>query len=124
MSIVETFTRFFGRSPSVACSWDAWREENSILEPEPVGPPSPDFEKLQEQLDLAMRADGGHWTPDGKVVFRLEMDASLVADMDRLVALHGLESRARVLQRGVELLKLLSSKSTYDTRTPRKIREI
>lgn len=98
----------------VDLAWEAWRADGRA--PGPV-----DFDQLQEQLADEL-ASHGTYTEDGGLVLHLELDADLVADIDKLRARFNFDNRNQVLQRGVELLKLLSTRSTYNAQTPAKIR--
>lgn len=94
-------------------SWDLWHAEREM----PPAPSPMDLDKLQEELDRS----GEQWTPDGRLVVTLELEPDLVEALDKLVALHGLADRYQALQKGVELLKFLSTASTYNRTGGRKV---
>lgn len=101
---------------AIARAWDDFDAAGAPTLPT-VEPPKPayDFDVLQAAMERA----GDEWAPDGSLVLHIEMDAGMVAVIDRLAALHNMD-RLEVLQKGVELFKLMSTRQTYnEILTPR-----
>lgn len=105
-----------GRQSAVSRAWNDFDAAGAPLLPA-VEPPKPgyDFDVLQAAMERAE----DEWTADGSLVLHLELDAGMVATIDRLAGLHDLD-RLEVIQKAVELFKLLSIRQTYnEILTPR-----
>lgn len=81
----------------------------------PYSPPE-DQPRYLAELEAALTDPDlrGRLEADGSLVMRIRIEPEMVGAIDRAQERFGLASRAQVLQKGLELIKLLSTRRTYN----------
>lgn len=114
---------WLARPSLVEDAWARFHEERDALPPLPGQQPEPplDFDELQRQLEAA-----GNPTMEispGWVRLQLDIHPDVAADLDLIQRRLNL-SRAEVVQKALELLKVLSTRRSYTALDEIRVQEI